>query len=68
MAALLLAGSGLLCYTAGAQKPSATPSPVLHGDAAHPAKTHAWLDTKLYFGLGPADDATKGVSEARVSG
>lgn len=39
------------------------PSPTLHGDAAHPAKTQGWVDTKLYFGLGPADDVTKGVSE-----
>jgi len=35
----------------------------LHGDAAHPGKTQGWVDTQLYFGLGPADDATKGVSE-----
>jgi hypothetical protein len=38
-------------------------SPTLHGDAAHPAKTQGWVDTQLYFGLGPADDATRGVSE-----
>ena len=62
VAALLLAGSGLFCITANAQTPA--PSSVLHGDAAHPAKTRGWLDTKLYFGLGPADDASKGVSEA----
>ncbi len=49
---------------AGAQRSTASPGPVLHGDAAHPAKTRGWLDTKLYFGLGPADDASKGVSEA----
>ena len=40
------------------------PSPTLHGDAAHPAKTQGWVDTKLYFGLGPADAPEKGVSEA----
>jgi hypothetical protein len=39
-------------------------SPVLHGDAAHPAKTLGWVDTQLYFGLGPADSPEKGVSEA----
>jgi hypothetical protein len=64
VAALLLAGSGLFCFAAGGQTPSSTPSSVLHGDAAHPTKTRGWLDTKLYFGLGPADDASKGVSEA----
>jgi Protein of unknown function (DUF3574) len=41
-----------------------TPSPTLHGDAAHPAKTQGWVDTQLYFGLGPADAPEKGVSEA----
>jgi hypothetical protein len=40
------------------------PSPTLHGDAAHPAKTQGWVDTHLYFGLGPADAPEKGVSEA----
>ena len=64
VAAWLLAGSGLFCFVAGAQKPASAPGSVLHGDAAHPAKTRGWLDTKLYFGLGPADDASKGVSEA----
>jgi len=38
-------------------------SPTLRGDSAHPAKTQGWVDTQLYFGLGPADDASKGVSE-----
>ncbi len=38
-------------------------SATLQGDKAHPAKTLGWLDTELYFGLGPADDAAKGVSE-----
>ena len=42
------------------QKASAT----LKGDAAHPAHAVRWVDTRLYFGLGPADDPTKGVSEA----
>ena len=43
---------------------SQTASPVLLGDAAHPAQTQGWVDTKLYFGLGPADVPDKGVSEA----
>jgi hypothetical protein len=36
----------------------------LKGDPAHPAITSGWLDTKLYFGLGPANAPEKGVSEA----
>jgi hypothetical protein len=39
-------------------------SPTLTGDAAHPAKAEGWVDTRLYFGLGPADMPEKGVSEA----
>jgi hypothetical protein len=50
-----------LSFQSGSSQPA---SPTLHGDAAHPAKTQGWLDTHLYFGLGPADDANKGVSEA----
>ena len=37
----------------------------LHGDTAHPAHAQHWVDTRLYFGLGPADDLAKGVSEAQ---
>jgi hypothetical protein len=36
----------------------------LHGDAAHPAHAQHWVDTRLYFGLGPAGAPDKGVSEA----
>jgi hypothetical protein len=35
----------------------------LRGDLAHPAHTQAWVDTRLYFGLGPADQPQQGVSE-----
>jgi hypothetical protein len=45
-----------------------TPSsaaPTLTGDPAHPGQTKGWVDTKLYFGLGPADSGEKGVSEAQ---
>ena len=45
-----------------AQQPSV--SSTLKGDPAHPDSTSNWVDTKLYFGLGPADVADKGVSEA----
>jgi hypothetical protein len=40
-------------------------APTLSGDAAHPGQTQGWVDTKLYFGLGPADRPEKGVSEAQ---
>jgi hypothetical protein len=39
-------------------------APTLSGDAAHPGRTQGWVDTKLYFGLGPADHPEQGVSEA----
>jgi len=39
-------------------------SATLEGDAAHPPKTQGWVDTKLYFGLGPADAPDKGITEA----
>jgi Protein of unknown function (DUF3574) len=38
-------------------------APTLSGDTAHPGATRGWVDTRLYFGLGPADDPAKGVSE-----
>ncbi len=37
----------------------------LHGDNAHPAHAQGWVDTRLYFGLGPTDAPDKGVSEAQ---
>jgi hypothetical protein len=45
----------------------ATPSvaPTLSGDAAHPGQTKGWVDTKLYFGLGPADHPEQGISEVQ---
>lgn len=47
-----------------AQTSGSAQSPVLHGDPAHPAHGVRWLDTRLYFGLGPADDLAKGITEA----
>jgi hypothetical protein len=49
------------------QAVSATPpaiAPTLAGDPAHPGHTAGWVDTKLYFGLGPADEPGKGISES----
>jgi hypothetical protein len=40
------------------------PSATLKGDRAHPAHGQHWVDTRLYFGLGPADAPKEGVSEA----
>lgn len=34
------------------------------GDAAHPASTRDWIETRLYFGLGPADRPAQAVGEA----
>ena len=40
-------------------------APTLSGDPAHPGATSGWVDTRLYFGLGPADHPEQGISEAR---
>jgi hypothetical protein len=60
-ASLLFFAFGLLPFAISAQQPA---SPTLKGDAAHPAHAQRWVDTRLYFGLGPADAPDKGVSEA----
>jgi hypothetical protein len=36
----------------------------LAGDPAHPGRTQGWVDTRLYFGLGPADHPEKGTTES----
>jgi hypothetical protein len=48
------------CATTPAPSASAT----LQGDAAHPGQTQGWVDTRLYFGLGPADQPGQGISES----
>ncbi|UWZ82979.1 DUF3574 domain-containing protein [Occallatibacter riparius] len=45
--------------------PSSATAPTLQGDAVHPGQTSGWVDTKLYFGLGPADHPEQGISEAK---
>jgi hypothetical protein len=52
------------CLHPGAS-PAAAPSPTLQGDAAHPGQTAGWVDTRLYFGLGPAGHPEQGVTEAQ---
>lgn len=40
-------------------------APALTGDVQHPGSAQGWVNTQLYFGLGPADHPDKGISEAR---
>ena len=63
---VLLAPLLALALAACAHKPVATQTatPILQGDPAHPALARGWVDTKLYFGLGPLDHPEQGVSEA----
>jgi hypothetical protein len=44
--------------------PPIASAPTLQGDPAHPGLTTGWVDTKLYFGLGPVDHPEQGMSEA----
>jgi hypothetical protein len=59
--ALALAG----CAHQPVASSPASVAPTLSGDAAHPGQTKDWVDTKLYFGLGPVEPAGKGVSESQ---
>jgi predicted small lipoprotein YifL len=61
----LLAISLSGCGYRGPVPAAQTTAPTLSGDPAHPGQTSGWVDTKLYFGLGPADNPDKGVSEAQ---
>jgi len=58
--ALLLAG----CLHSSTAASASASAPALSGDAAHPAAARGWVDTKLYFGLGPLDQPGEGISEA----
>jgi hypothetical protein len=42
--------------------------PALPGDPAQPERTPGWVETKLYFGLGPASDSKPGTSETEWQG
>ena len=66
VAAFSISALLLLCSASPvpAQSGGGTITPTLHGDSAHPARTKNWVDTKLYFGLGPADAPGQGISEA----
>ena len=65
---LLLAAFLLTGASGCAHRPvpaHAAAPPTLSGDQAHPGHTSGWVDTHLYFGLGPADHPEQGISEAR---
>jgi hypothetical protein len=64
MVALLPAGCAQHHTSVAAATPAAAATaPMLSGDAQHPGSTQGWVDTKLYFGLGPADHPEQGISE-----
>ncbi|HSZ17403.1 MAG TPA: DUF3574 domain-containing protein [Terracidiphilus sp.] len=58
---LALAG----CATPPTSSTPAATAPTLSGDPNHPGETRGWVDTRLYFGLGPSDRPEKGISEAQ---
>lgn len=60
--ALTLAGCA---HRAAVPAPAAGTVPALCGVPAHPGRTSGWVDTRLYFGLGPADYPEQGISESR---
>ena len=43
--------------------PPAAVAPTLAGDAEHHGVAQGWVETNLYFGLGPADHPDQGISE-----
>lgn len=53
------------CAHQRAAAPVAAAAPTLSGDLAHPGETKGWVDTKLYFGLGPMDRPDQGISESK---
>lgn len=52
-------------HRAAVPAPTAGDAPTLSGDSAHPGHTAGWVDTRLYFGLGPAGHPEQGISESR---
>jgi hypothetical protein len=61
---LFVAVMALLCLCSPLRAQN-HPAATLTGDPAHPAETRNWVDTRLYFGLGPANAPGKGVTEAQ---
>jgi hypothetical protein len=62
---VVLAGALTGCVHQPVPSTHGSLAPTLAGDPAHPGQTKGWVDTKLYFGLGPADSTEKGVSETQ---
>jgi hypothetical protein len=60
---VLLAWSLTGCAHQPVETKSPDVAPTIKGDTAHPGQTRNWVDTKLYFGLGPAEHPEKGISE-----
>lgn len=58
--ALVILAIGTSYRSLSSQSPS---NATLQGDPSHPSSTQGWVDTRLYFGLGPAGVPDKGVSE-----
>jgi Protein of unknown function (DUF3574) len=52
------------CMRPPAPAPSAT-APALESDPAHSGHAAGWVESRLYFGLGPADHPEQGISEAQ---
>ena len=70
VAAAFLLGLGLAHSSLFSQPIAIQSGPAqstLHGDAANPAKTQGWVETKLYFGLGLADASDRGEKGNGVS-
>ncbi len=68
MAATLTGCVGVASHPSASVPVQAQAAPVLAGDAAHPGQTQGWVETKLFFGLGPADHPEQGISEAEWRG
>jgi hypothetical protein len=62
---LVFALAGCTSHPPAAPSAASTAPPILTGDKAHPGVTQGWVDTRLYFGLGPSDQVEQGISEAR---
>jgi hypothetical protein len=65
LASILSAVLAGCTHHGGVSPPTSSTAPTLTGDPAHPGQSSGWVDTRLFFGLGPADHPEQGVSEAR---
>ncbi len=63
--ALLASSLAVVLAACSTHRVATTAPPILTGDRAHPGAAQGWVDTKLYFGLGPSDHLEQGISETR---